>query len=371
VVRAENLSLSLGTFQLRRLTFTVETGQYAVLLGPTGSGKTVLLETLVGINRVEEGSVWIDDQNVTRLAPERRGVGFVYQRSMLFPHMSVRQNVAYGLRYHGVKRGQEDERVQSAAELVDIQHLLDRRIIGLSGGETQKVALARALAIQPRVLLLDEPLGALDPVSKEALAEQLRALHEELGATIVHVTHDQQTARMLGEVIGVLQDGQLLQFGPKEEIFDRPNSAFVARFVGTENVFEGMAKREDAVTRVELGCGAVRVPGEVRGQVGVCIRPELITIRTGRPSEDGAGAEAENRVAGRVEAVIDRGPLVRYDVATAAERFVVLQTKRAYAERGAAAGAEVELSFAPDAVHVFRRRRRFHATSPARQQQGA
>lgn len=357
MIRTDNLSVRVGNFQLRGITLTVETGQYAVLLGPTGSGKTVFLETLVGINRAGRGSVWIDEAEVTDLSPERRGVGFVYQRSMLFPHLSVRRNVAYGLRYHGVRRGEEAGRVAHVADLLGIGPLLGRGIEGLSGGEMQKVALARALAIQPRVLLLDEPLGALDPVTKEALAAELRALHRQTGATILHVTHDQQTARMLGEVIGVLQEGRLLQFGPKDEIFDRPTSAFVARFVGTENVFEGMATREGELTRVELGCGPVLAEGQVSGPAGLCVRPELIAIE---PVSQGAASDvaapAANRIRGAVEAVSDRGPLVRYEVATGKEQFIVLQTKKDYAAAGAAVGQQVELAFLPTAVHVFHRR---------------
>jgi ABC-type sugar transport system ATPase subunit len=351
VIRTENLTVQVGSFRLRGITLTIEAGRYAVLLGPTGTGKTVLLETLVGLNRAEGGSVWVGEADVTRLSPERRGIGFVYQRSMLFPHLSVRQNIAYGLRYHGVRRSQETARVEETAELLRVRPLLDRTVHALSGGETQKVALARALAIHPRVLLLDEPLEALDPISKEALVAELRSLHQRTGMTILHVTHDQQIARSLGQVLGILRDGQLLQFGPKDEVFDRPASAFVARFVGTENVFEGTATRTTAGCEVALGCGTLRAAEPVSGPVGLCIRPELITIE---PAADDAPAES-NRIEGRVASVTDRGALVRYEVATSQEPFVVLQTKKEYAAAGAAVGQPVRLTFAPSAVHVFRR----------------
>ncbi|NQT52920.1 ABC transporter ATP-binding protein [bacterium] len=354
MIRSDDLTVRVGSFQLRGVSLEVARGQYAVLLGPTGCGKTVLLETLVGINRTERGSVWLDDTDVTDVPPERRGIGFVYQRSMLFPHLSVRHNVAYGLRYHGVARAHAAARVNEVAELVGIQPLLDRTVEALSGGETQKVALARALAIRPRVLLLDEPLGALDPVSKEALAGELRHLHRETGMTILHVTHDQQTARMLGRSIGVLEDGRLLQFGPNDEVFNRPNCAFVARFVGTENVFDGMATRDGEHLEIELGCGVVLGEGTVSGPVGCCVRPELIRLVMDDARATGGGGL--NRVRGTVESVSDRGALVRYEVMTTPERFVVLQTKRDYAAGGAAVGVEVTMEFSPDDVHVFRRR---------------
>jgi len=375
VVRVVNLTKRLGAFELRGVSFELAQGDYGVLLGPTGCGKTVLLETIVGINRPDAGEVWLDGQDVTRWAPERRGIGFVYQRSMLFPNLSVRGNIAYGLRYHSVERGARAGVVDRVAELVGVKHLLDRGVQGLSGGESQKVALARALAIEPRVLLFDEPLAPLDPPAKEALCAEIAALHRQLGTTILHVTHDQEEARILGRKIGVLRGGRLLQFGPKDEVFDRPNSAFVARFLGTENVFAGEATREGDSTLIRLGCGIVRAGGTgvppvahrqdacatnlIEGQVGLCVRPELVSIApaggTGVPPvAHRQDACATNQIEGRVDAISDRGALVRYDVATAREHFVVLQTKRDYAASGLAVGRPVALSFAPEAAHVFR-----------------
>jgi len=358
VIRVVGLTKRFGAFQLREVSFELATGDYAVLLGPTGCGKTVLLETIVGINRPDAGEVWLDGEDVTRWAPEARGIGFVYQRSMLFPNLSVRRNIAYGLRYHSVPRPERTRRVERVAELLRVGHLLDRDIAALSGGEMQKVALARALAIEPRVLLFDEPLAALDPPSKEALCAELAALHRKLGMTILHVTHDQEEARILGKTIGILRDGRLLQFGPKDEVFDRPNSPFVARFVGTENVFEGKAAADGGLARIELGCGSVAAKTSLTGRVGLCVRPELISIApsggTGVPPvAHRQDACATNHIEGKVEAVSDRGALVRYEVATARERFVVLQTKRDYAASALAVGQGVALGFEPEAVHVF------------------
>ena len=349
MIRVVGLTKQLGGFRLRDITLEVAQGQYAVLLGPTACGKTVLLETLVGINRPDGGHMWLDGQDVTALPPERRGIGFVYQRSMLFPHLSVRDNITYGLRYHGVPRSGYPARIDKLAALLGIGGLLDRDIAALSGGEMQKVALARALAIEPRVLLLDEPLAALDPVSKEALRAELGALHRQTGTTIIHVTHDQETARVLGQAIGVMREGELLQFGPKDEVFDTPQSAFVARFLGTENVFGGNATRDGDGVRIELGCGTVLAEADREGWVGLCVRPELIHLRPACAADE----PGMNHVAGVVESVSDRGPLVRYHLATAQERFVVLQTKKEYAAGGAAVGEHIVLSFAPDAVHVF------------------
>ena len=349
MVRTSHLSVRLGEFRLRGITLHLEAGRYAVLLGPTGCGKTVLLETLVGINRPDGGEVWIGGVDVTEVSPERRGIGFVYQRSMLFPHLSVWRNIAYGLRYHGVSRGRERARVTEVAELLSIAHLLFRGIEGLSGGEMQKVALARALAIEPRVLLLDEPLAALDPGARETLRGELGALHRQTETTILHVTHDQETARILGQSIGVMHDGRLLQFGHKDEVFERPSSAFVARFLGSENVFRGTAEREGRLVRVELGCGSALAESETTGVVGLCVRPELIALERAGGAHDGE----QNWLDGVVESVSDRGALVRYEVATAAEPFVVLQTKKDYAAAGATIGERVAMGFAAGAAHVF------------------
>ncbi len=354
MIRAESLSKRLGDFALREISFEVAEGDYVVLLGPTASGKTVLLETLVGINRPDSGRVLLDDDDVTDWPPERRGIGFVYQRSMLFPHLSVASNIAYGLRYHGVPRHARPGRIGDLAELLDIATLLERGVEALSGGERQKVALARALAIQPRVLLLDEPLAPLDPVSKETLRGQLADLHRQTGTTIVHVTHDQETARVLGRRIGILHEGRLLQFGTTDAVFGRPGSAFVARFVGLENVFEGTATQDGTVVRVELGAGAVFAETTLTGPVGVCVRPELIHLEP--VHEDKAIAvpgPPRSCIQGLLESSSDRGAVVRHRVETAGEPFVVLQTKREYAASGAAVGQRVVLEFGPEAVHVF------------------
>jgi len=345
VVRVVGLNKTLGDFRLREISFEAERGDYVVLLGPTGSGKTVLLETIAGINRPEAGEVWLDGQEVTRWPPESRGIGFVYQRSMLFPHLSVRANIAYGLRYRGLRGARARERVERVAALLGLADLLDRGVEGLSGGEMQKVALGRALAIEPRVLLLDEPLAPLDPVAKENLRAQLADLHRRTATTIVHVTHDQETARVLGMKVGVLRDGRLLQFGPRDEVFDRPNGPFVARFVGTENVFPAKATRDGELVRVRLGCGTIVARGDVVGEVGICIRPELISLDTEQAHT--------NTLRGVVESVSDRGPLVRHRVVTAQEHFVVLQTKRDYLASGVRVGEEVAIGFEPEAVHIF------------------
>jgi ABC-type Fe3+/spermidine/putrescine transport system ATPase subunit len=305
----------------------------------------VLLETLVGVNRPTGGSVWIDGDDVTRTAPEHRGIGFVYQQSMLFPHLSVRSNITYGMRYHGVPRSDYDERVGRLADLLGIEELLGRSVDALSGGERQKVALARALAIEPRVLLLDEPLAALDPVGKETLRAELVDLHAQTGTTILHVTHDQETARLLGRSIGVMSRGRLLQFGPKDDVFDRPQSAFVAEFVGTQNVFQGTAAEGGLV---ELSCGTVVTESDLTGSVGLCVRPEWIAL------EPGHVAAYDNCIHGTVEAISDRGPLVRYDVRTVGEVFVVLQTKKDYGEHRYGVSDAVSMTFEPSAVHVFK-----------------
>ncbi|MFW6162613.1 MAG: ABC transporter ATP-binding protein [Planctomycetota bacterium] len=354
MIRAQSLSKRLGDFALRDISFEVAEGDYAVFLGPTASGKTVLLETLVGINQPDRGRVSLDDDDVTDWPPERRGIGFVYQRSMLFPHLSVASNIGYGLRYHRVPRHARPGRIGDLAELLGISGLLERTVEALSGGERQKVALARALAIRPRVLLLDEPLAPLDPVSKETLRGQLADLHRQTGTTILHVTHDQETARVLGRRIGILHQGRLLQFGSTDEVFNRPASAFVARFVGMENVFQGMATQARTLVRVELGSGSVFAETDLTGPVGLCVRPELIHLEP--VSADAAVEEPvppRSCIPGLLESSSDRGAVIRHRVVTAEEHFVVLQPKKEYASGRLAIGGRVAVTFGPEAVHVF------------------
>jgi molybdate transport system ATP-binding protein/molybdate/tungstate transport system ATP-binding protein len=198
MIRLEHISIELGGFALKDIDLSVATGEYFVLLGPTGAGKTVLLETIAGLNRITQGNIRLNDNDITPLEPERRGVSIVYQDYSLFPHLSARDNILFGLRMKKAREPACKEALAWITGLLDIQPLLPRRIGTLSGGERQKVSLARALVTKPALLLLDEPLSALDPQTREQVRDELRRLHRTLEMTVIHVTHDFEEAMALG-----------------------------------------------------------------------------------------------------------------------------------------------------------------------------
>ena len=236
MIQVKNLRVDLGDFTLRDINLNIERGEYFVILGPTGAGKTVLLESIAGLYPTESGQIWLRGKEVTRVEPEKRNISIVYQDHALFPHLSVAENIVFGLKIHRQTRQQLRETLNWLSDLLGIAHLLDRRPNTLSGGEQQKVALARALSIKPELLLLDEPLSALDPETREEVQKELRQLHNQLRVTTIHVTHDFEEAIALGDRIAVLGEGCIKQIGTPEKIFRQPNSEFVARFTVARNL---------------------------------------------------------------------------------------------------------------------------------------
>jgi molybdate transport system ATP-binding protein len=244
MLRVERLSKRLGQFVISDISFDVGEGEYFVLLGASGAGKTILLETIAGIHRLDAGRITLGGRDITRESIQGRNVGLVFQDRVLFPHLSVRRNIAYGPRSRGIGRSEAEELVLRTARNLEIEHLLDRSPGTLSGGEAQRVSLARALAIGPPCLLLDEPLSSLDIGARADMRALLRRLNRN-GITMLHVTHDYEEAVSLATRIGVMEHGTIVQAGPPDEIFRRPASEFVARFVGIRNFFAGRLVRRD------------------------------------------------------------------------------------------------------------------------------
>ena len=345
LIEIRNVSITLGEFVVREASVAVERGEYFVLLGPTGAGKTVLLECLAGLYRPDRGDVFVAGERVNDIPPERRGLGYLPQDYALFPHLDVAKNVGFGMRLRKKPAAEIARRVKELAELLGITHLLHRSPVRLSGGERQRVALARALAIEPKVLLLDEPLSALDEQTREGLCVELRRVHQELGTTTVHVSHNFEETLMVADKIGILNQGRVEQIGTPEEVFRRPNSEFVARFVRSENILRGRARRDGSGLGVRVGELEFRAVEGPEGEVCLTVRPEEVALTTtdnGQP----------NLVRGRVVRVIDRGALIRVDV-EAGVTLVALLARRAFYESGLAVGSEVSAHFDPGAVHVF------------------
>jgi ABC-type sugar transport system ATPase subunit len=234
MIRTEEISFSIGTFQLQRLSINIAKEEYFILLGPPGSGKTIFLECLCGLKKIDSGRIYIDERDVTNIEPRARSIGYVPQDYALFPHLSVEQNIAFGLRVHNRKRTEIRTKTIQTAELLGIQRLLSRKIHGLSGGEKQRVALARALVLQPKVLLLDEPVCALDEVTRQEVCAQLSSIQRRLGLTTIHVSHNLEEAFTVADRAAILNVGVLQQVGRMDELVSKPRSEFVARFMRRE-----------------------------------------------------------------------------------------------------------------------------------------
>jgi molybdopterin-binding protein len=354
MIRLENVSIAHGQFRLQPLDLEIRPNEYFVLLGPTGSGKTCVLELIAGLQRPATGRVSWDGIDMTHTPLEQRGVGMVYQGYHLFPHLSVRQNIQYGLSVRRVARDEQQRRVQSLAEMLRIDHLLDGSTRGLSGGEQQRVALARALAIEPRILLLDEPLSALDPQTRAPLQRDLRLLHEKLQTITVHVTHNFEEALALADRVGIIQHGELLQVGEATDVFRRPTSRRVADFIGMENLYWGFSRRisrggkgeTQVMFRTDTGAELFAI-SDLEGPLHAHVRPEEILLST-----DAVSSSAMNNLPGTVQEISDRWA-VRRVVVDAGVPFVVFITGTSLQRMDLRVGAKVNVIFKASAVHLF------------------
>jgi len=248
-----------GAIAVDGIDLVIPPASYTCLLGPSGCGKTSTLRMVAGHEEVSEGDILLAGRNVTTLPPAKRGTAMMFQSYALFPHLSARDNVAFGLRMRGVAKAERLARADKFLELVHLTHLAERLPAQLSGGQQQRVALARALITEPRVLLLDEPLSALDPFLRAKMREELKRLQRELGISFIHVTHSQEEAMALADLTVVMDHGRIAQAGPSREVFEKPASAFVARFIGGHNVLprgaQAVAVRTDRVRLADAGNG--------------------------------------------------------------------------------------------------------------------
>ena len=348
MIEIKNLSVDLGTFLLQDINLKIERGEYFIILGPTGTGKTILLESIAGLHPIKSGEIWLNGREVTKLEAEKRGIGFVYQDYALFPHLSVKGNLLFGLKQKRRSKGEMQLIVEWVTGLLGVSHLLERNPSTLSGGERQKVALARALSISPQVLLLDEPLSALDPHAREGVQQELRQIHHRLKATIVHVTHDFEEAIALGDRIAVLGEGRILQVGTPEQIFRQPNSEFVARFAMSRNIFAGEVRdANDGHVTITIEGMKLDVVTELRGKLHASLRPEDILI-----SQEPLRSSARNCLRGTITRINDRGSTLYLTVSTPLD-FICLLTRRSFEEMGLRVGEEVHVTFKASAIHVF------------------
>lgn len=281
-IRIENVRKDFGAFTaVKSSSFTIEDGEFFMLLGPSGCGKTTTLRMMAGLELPTSGQIYIDGEEVGMKPASQRDIAFVFQMFALYPHMNVGKNMAYPLLSQGMPKKAARQRVHDVACILGIEHMLDRPVGGLSGGDRQRVALGRAIVREPKAFFMDEPLGALDAEFREHMAEELRALHDRMGATTVYVTHDQLEAMQMGDKIVVMNHGVVEQFGKPQEIYDWPATKFVADFIGSPSMnfleFEGMIG--SGASSVSLDGHQIKVPVSregAEGQLSLGVRPEHI-----------------------------------------------------------------------------------------------
>lgn len=346
MLRIESISRDWKDFSLKYIDLNIREGEYFIILGPTGSGKTLLLELLMGFHPPDGGTVRLNGEDITMLSPTKRGFGFVYQDYMLFPHMTVRENIAYGLKIQ--KKKNIDEKVRKTAETVGVEHLLQREPVTLSGGEEQRVALARALILEPDILLLDEPFGSLDYQTSIKLRELVKDIHADLGNTIIHVTHNQEEAVVMGERVAVMKGGGMIQTGRPHEIMRRPNSKFVAEFVGTGNIFHGTARKDGDVSVVHIEGIDIYCTADIQGDVTLTLRPEDIILAAHKIE-----SSARNNFRGKVKKITDRGIYheITIDIGL---QLVVYVTRQSIENLDLKVGKDIWTMFKASAVHVFK-----------------
>jgi sn-glycerol 3-phosphate transport system ATP-binding protein len=347
-----------GTTAVDALTCTIADGEFMVLVGPSGCGKTTALRMVAGLEEPTAGAVAIGGEVVNGVSPQDRDIAMVFQSYALYPHKTVLQNLAFGLRQHKVPTAEIVERVKEVSSLLTLDELLDRKPAQLSGGQRQRVAMGRALARKPRVYLLDEPLSNLDAQLRTQLRADLKQLHERFSTTTIYVTHDQVEAMTLGERIGVMSGGQLLQLGTPQEIYRRPANVFVAGFIGSPPM--NLLSATATSGRVDAGDLVLEVPGAPSGDLVVGVRPEALRLTT--------GASEEHALQVRVEVVellghetIVYGSIRGQRVATAStppgiaslppERAIVIA--RLDARRQPAVGETITVGMSLEDVHLF------------------
>ncbi|GAB2809369.1 ABC transporter ATP-binding protein [Comamonas piscis] len=339
-LRIEGLAKRFGAFvAVKDFHLEVERGEFVSLLGPSGCGKTTTLQMIAGFLDPSQGRIVLDGKDITQLRPEQRGMGVVFQSYALFPHMTVEQNISFGLEMRKLSRDVVQKRIQDAIALVRLHGLGARYPRELSGGQRQRVAIARALAIQPEVLLLDEPMSNLDAKLRQEMHVEMRAIQRQLGITTILVTHDQVEAMTMSDRIAVMHNGQVAQVDTPQQIYDKPSCDFSSVFLGKTNRFEGQAESRETVKIGDMVLGA---PSPVdSGPVVVYLRPERIAV----------GAAGDGGLPGTIKTLLFLGSQWVVNVSTAlGDIHISLPNARRAALHE---GAEVSLNWAPDDVRVL------------------
>jgi molybdopterin-binding protein len=356
MISLHGLTARRGKFEVADVSFDVPTGAYGVVIGPAGAGKTTLLETIAGLVSARAGRVTLGGEDVTAMSPEHRRLAIVYQHAYLFPHLDVADNVAYGARDRKV--------AEDFAARFGVGGLRGRDVRSLSGGERQLVALARALASEPAVLLLDEPFAALDPRTRAAARRALKVAHAERGLTVLHVTHDFAEAGSLGDVAVLIDRGRVVQSGPPADVFRKPATPHAASFLGAENIFAGIARPirdaspdwaeakadsfEEHAVALDVGGLTIYAIGDaLPGPANAVIRAEEVAIST-----ETSASSIRNQFRGRVSEIAPAGAVTRVTVDVSGTPIVAAVTSRSVDELGLVRGRDVVVAFKATAVHL-------------------
>ncbi|WP_127519822.1 ABC transporter ATP-binding protein [Mesorhizobium sp. Z1-4] len=335
----DNLWKTYGSFvAVGGVSLSIEAGKFCTILGPSGSGKTTVLMMLAGFSEPLRGNILIDGNDVTRLPPQKRNLGVVFQNYALFPHMTVLGNVAFPLKMRGMNAAEINLKCRQMLDVVELGDFAGRYPGELSGGQQQRVALARALVFEPRVLLMDEPLGALDKRLRAALQVELKELQRRMNVTVVYVTHDQEEALTMADQVVIMNHGKIEQFGTADDLYDRPTTEFVAGFMGDTNLIEGVvtAKGNDGVLRVEHPTGrtilAQNNASSVGDSVSVSLRPECLALEARKDSP----TEEANGWNGRIVNAVSLGDAMRYTIVVGENRpSLQIQLQAKLGRRGA------------------------------------
>jgi len=340
---------------LRDVSLGVDEGEFFVVLGPTGCGKTTLLNVIAGLTRQDNGHVFLDGKCIDHLPPEKRNVSMVFQDLALFPHMTVLENIIYGLKMRGVRASEAKKKVNEIVMELGLEGLEGRTPSSLSGGEKQRVSLARALVMEPRVLLLDEPLSNLDPQSKSSARELLLKVHRDTGVTMIYVTHDQLDARVLADRVAIMREGTMEQVGSLKELMEHPRSPFVASFMSLGNVFSGQVELHDGengVTLVNVEGYRISIPYTPNIQAGrtinFLVRPEDVILAKTKPK-----TSARNVLKATVVEKSFQGPLVRVSASIGGLRIEALATRASVEYMNIKEGEDVYMAFKTSSIQVL------------------
>ncbi|MBI4284777.1 MAG: ABC transporter ATP-binding protein [Chloroflexi bacterium] len=340
MIKIRDLSLTLRDFSLRDINLTIDGGEYFVILGPTGAGKTVLLESIAGLHTIKHGEIWVDGVEITHLPPEARRLGYVPQDYVLFPFLNVIGNITFGLDHTAPARSAREKQAKELANLLGISPLLDRDVRSLSGGEKQRVALARALAISPRLLLLDEPFNSLDLQTAKYLRLELRRIHLTLGITIVHVTHNQVEAEEMADRLAIIKAGRLEQVGRPHDVFFYPENEAVSDFIGALNILDCDSCRPLGSGIVEVTCDGMHV---LLPHDGAAVRKIALLPRDIYVSERQPPGPQVNRFKGTVTGIKSLGAAVRLEVMVGSRTLLAEMPHDIFSEMDLKVGQEVFL----------------------------